>query len=180
MLDKQKIIGLISGVLIVIFAVIVFASGVNVYAPSVDKTDLYSAFEPEFEEDEYYGGDAYTGIQQAAAQSANNAISVYDAVVAGNVAAATQAENQARNIRTAVETIKTCFGFLLLSIGLLTIVKHVDVVFVIIDKKKAASAVNAQPEFPQYDVNVNPEADMYMNAAPAEDVNPPEEASEVE
>lgn len=47
--------GLILGILAIIFAIVVFCMDTG-----------------SFEGAEFYGGDAYTGIQQAAAQSANN------------------------------------------------------------------------------------------------------------
>jgi hypothetical protein len=137
---NKHYIGLVAGVLIIVFSFVVFGLDVNVKAPNIKQSDLYSETEPEFEDDKYYGGDAYTGIQQAAAQAANNTKSLYEAVVAGNIALADHAEAHAKNIESVVITVKTCFGFLLLSMGLLTVVKYSDVFFSDDKKKVVATA----------------------------------------
>ena len=62
-LKLLKIFGICLGVLAIIFAAVVFSGGVGYY-----------------EANEAYGGDAYTGIQNAAAQSANNIMYVGETV----------------------------------------------------------------------------------------------------
>ena len=62
-LKLLKIFGICLGVLAIIFAMVVFSGGVGY-----------------FESNETYGGDAYTGIQNAAAQAANNIMYVGETV----------------------------------------------------------------------------------------------------
>ena len=86
---------------------------------------------PSWEENEYYGGDAYTGMQQAAAQAANNMIPVFEAIEQGNEATKTLNQNMMRqanvendNLLELVSALKCFIGLLVLSIGLLTAVKY--------------------------------------------------------
>lgn len=77
--DYISISGIISGIISVIFGIIMFTKSVGTYESSVR-----------------YGGDAYTGIQNAAAQTANN-------------------------IQALSEITKFGFAFLLIAIGLIAI-----------------------------------------------------------
>ena len=94
---------------------------------------------PENESNEYYGGDAYTGIQQAAAQGANNLIPVFKAIEENNRAIgilndnlikqnANAVSNQeiqsvtdADNLRSVAFLVRDCFGYLILALGLFTV-----------------------------------------------------------
>ncbi len=71
--------GIISGILSIIFGIIMFGKNIGYYEPSSS-----------------YGGDAYTGIQNAAAQTANN-------------------------VKALSEIAKTGFAFSLIAIGLIAI-----------------------------------------------------------
>lgn len=71
--------GIISGILSIIFGIITFGKDVGYYESSAS-----------------YGGDAYTGIQNAAAQTANN-------------------------VRALSEIVNTGLGFILIAIGLIAI-----------------------------------------------------------
>ena len=77
-------IGLFCGLLVIIMAFFIQVNPVTLETESFAK--LYSATEDPYsvpdnysgssERDKYYGGDAYTGIQQAAAQAANNILAL--------------------------------------------------------------------------------------------------------
>ena len=71
--------GIISGIISIIFGIVMFAKNVGYYESSIS-----------------YGGDAYTGIQNAAAQTANN-------------------------VKALSEIAKSGFAFLLIAIGLIAI-----------------------------------------------------------
>ena len=74
------IIGILVGVLMIVFAIIVYTSTPTYsnYTTSgnTNAEKIEYSTHTEFESDKRYGGDAYTGIQQAAAQAANNTIAV--------------------------------------------------------------------------------------------------------
>ncbi|MBR6549094.1 MAG: hypothetical protein IKT68_06075, partial [Clostridia bacterium] len=79
---------------------------------------------PETEPDLAYGGDAYTGMQQAAAQGANNTMAVYEKVSETNKLLQTKMDTERGATVKMFEAIHMGFGILLLAIGLLTIVKY--------------------------------------------------------
>lgn len=153
---KKNLLGLISGVLVVIFAFIVFIFGVEIIGPDLETVSFSDIPSPEYEDNKYYGGDAYTGMQQASAQAANNAASMYHAYVEGNSAIIENMEKvanaQANNLRAVVTAVKTCVGFVLLSIGLLTIFKNLGCILEDTEKKPAlannAPAVPFEPIVP--------------------------------
>ena len=124
--------GIIVGLVIVLLSVVVFTYNVDIKPAKWADIKYTSVEAPEYEDDKYYGGDAYSGIQNAAAQAANNAIAVYDEVKQGNEAVKTmnenlnaQAEADADNLESIAGLIKVCVGSILLSIGLLTIAKNI-------------------------------------------------------
>jgi len=111
--------------------------------------DIYSG---SYERDYYYGGDAYTGIQQAAAQAANNVLAMEETLnqtnndlvainenikaTNSNIAALnnnlskillSQAEEQGSATAASVDAIGQLGFFLLLAIGMLTEVKYLGV-----------------------------------------------------
>lgn len=137
MSKKVNMLGVIVGVIIMIFSGIVFSFDVKATSPNMKQTDSSTVSEPEFEADSYYGGDAYTGIQQAAAQAANNLIPVFNAIEAANNSIAKAASAESRNAEMIATTVKNCTGFILLSFGLFVISKSIDLNTS--DKKKAAS-----------------------------------------
>jgi hypothetical protein len=132
-MDKlTKNIGLIVGLVIVLLSLVVFIYDVDIKTAKWADIKYTSVEAPEYEADKYYGGDAYSGIQNAAAQAANNAIAVYDEVKQGNEAVKTMNENlkaqakaDAENLESIAGLVKLCLGSILLSIGLLTIAKNI-------------------------------------------------------
>ena len=50
------------------------------HAGSATPTQVEDLYTGSYEWDKYYGGDAYSGIQQAAAQAANNVLALEDAI----------------------------------------------------------------------------------------------------
>lgn len=137
MLKKLNIVGLVSGVLIIIFSIVVFSYDIKVSEPSLSKIgEDISA--PVSEKDMYYGGDAYTGMQQASAQAANNLIPVYEAVMANKEALSDYADNEVENIEAIASLVKSGLGFIVLSIGLLVISNSVEYELNLKKKKKEA------------------------------------------
>lgn len=132
-MDKlTKNSGLIVGLVIVLLSLVVFIYDVDIKTAKWEEIKYTSVEAPEYEADKYYGGDAYSGIQNAAAQAANNAIAVYDEVKQGNGAIKTmndnlkaQAKADAENLESIAGLVKLCLGSILLSIGLLTIAKNI-------------------------------------------------------
>lgn len=151
------VLGLLCGIAIIVMAFQFNATVDSSNVPTMDTLrasgttpivaeDAYSA---SYEWDKYYGGDAYSGIQQAAAQTANNVLALeetlqqtnndLDAInknlIATNSSLATINNNlvialqaQAKNQNNATATSVTMTGrlgfFLLLAIGMLTEVKY--------------------------------------------------------
>ena len=151
-------VGLAVGALIIIFSIVVFNVDpiMNVDDPARISTVKRAKEEPQYESKSYYGGDAYTGMQQASAQAANNMIPVYFSIQQSNENTAAlnktigaQMSSNAKNLEKAVNAITICFGFLLLSIGLLTVLKYVSA---ILNKKSVAAPLTpcsipvSQPE----------------------------------
>ena len=83
------ILGLVAGALAVIFAIVAFATG-SISDPG---TGNYTSYQ-------YYGGDAYTGIQQAGADTSQNV------------------RTQTRVIINGLSHLSTALGGLLLALGL--------------------------------------------------------------
>ena len=119
-------------------------------ARGTDPVLVEDNWSPAYERDYYYGGDAYTGMQQAAAQAANNVLAMEEtlrqtnndlvaindnikatnaniAALNNNIAKVLQAlANEQGNATTAsVRTISQLGFFLLLAIGALTEVKYI-------------------------------------------------------
>jgi hypothetical protein len=72
-----------------------------------------------------YGGDAYTGMQNAAAQAANNIISVNE------------------NLETLFMGIQTCFGYALMIVGALVVCSAVKGIVVKNEEKTASDIPTA-------------------------------------
>lgn len=100
-------VGLFCGLLVIIMAFFIQVNPVTLETESFAK--LYSATEDPYsvpdnysgssERDKYYGGDAYTGIQQAAAQAANNILALEETLQQTN-----------ENILAVNENLKTANG----------------------------------------------------------------------
>lgn len=132
--------------------------------------DLYTG---SYEWDKYYGGDAYSGIQQAAAQAANNVLALEDALNQTNEDLATinqnlidtnrnlaalnnnlvnaftaQMETQGDAASATVKATAQLGFFLLLAIGMLTEVKYLgkllDGIAEVSAAKKAAAVEPAE------------------------------------
>ena len=146
MFKKLNLLGVIVGILVIAFSVVVFCYDPEMYIPSMTEIVYDEIGEPSYESNKSYGGDAYTGIQQASAQAANNLVAVYDAVVQNNNAIQifnrnlkTAANSDMCNAEQIVLAMQYFFGFLLLSVGLLTLAKSV-VIEITFPKKKTAEA----------------------------------------
>lgn len=100
-------VGLFCGLLVIIMAFFIQVNPVTLETESFAK--LYSATEDPYsvpdnysgssERDKYYGGDAYTGIQQAAAQAVNNILALEETLQQTN-----------ENILAVNENLKTANG----------------------------------------------------------------------
>ena len=150
MLKKLDLVGIIIGVIIMVCAVFVFSFDAGINDPEMDGIRTANVSPPEYESDKSYGGDAYTGMQQASAQAANNLIPVFEAIEqnnnaiiklnSNNIAAA---EIEAENAEAIVSTIKHCAGFVLLAIGLTVISKSVELDISSRKKKEECPATEA-------------------------------------
>ena len=146
MIKKLNLIGVAVGVIILIFAIVMFALNPNIFAPRMKEIFEEDISSPSYELDEAYGGDAYTGIQNAAAQTANNLIPVFNAVrenseaiMKANSNNILQAEAEAENLAGIVTIVKCGFGFSLLTVGLLVISKSVTIELPIGKKEEQTS-----------------------------------------
>ena len=148
------ILGIIVGLAIIMFSFVVFNFDANISHTSMSNINTIQNDlpVPEKEEDERYGGDAYTGMQQAAAQAANNMIPVYEAINHANAQSHANAttinanlknmvDSEASNTAALISAGKTFFGFMLLSVGLLTILKY----FTLLMGEKASKVAPAAP-----------------------------------
>ena len=147
----NSIIGVAVGVVIIALAIVAFAYDVQISAPSMSAVVYEDTGSPSYELDKAYGGDAYTGMQQAAAQAANNLIPVFNAIDGQNDAIKVinknlekQARAEARNLESVVGAVKFCFGAILLSMGLITVAKHIGGVVEFIQEKKQEKAQEIQ------------------------------------
>ena len=148
MLKKLNLVGVIVGALIIIFAIVVFALDVGTYWPIMSEISPEYISEPSYESPKYYGGDAYTGMQQASAQTANNLIPVFKAIEANNSAIQELNSNNieaaqaaANNAASIISTIKYSVGFILLSIGLCVISKNIEFEVSFAKKEEQVQAV---------------------------------------
>ena len=98
------IVGVVCGIVVLVFGIIVF-TGMLYNGPIGN-----SAGETEYTSYSWYGGDAYTGIQQAAADASNNAYAVAENVVLSN-----------SYLSSISELLSKLFGALIMSMGLITI-----------------------------------------------------------
>jgi len=120
--------GIVTGIIIIIFSIIVFSLSPS---PSSDTQEIKpietNNITPQSEAKNRYGGDAYTGIQQASAQAATNLVAVYDNIDQTNSnleALNSNIINHTDQTEALASFLQTALGFLILSIGLLTVVKH--------------------------------------------------------
>ena len=151
MQKAAAVFGIIVGIVIICLSLTVLNYGLGIDDADIvrrvdsEKIELATITPPETEFDEYYGGDAYTGIQQAAAQGANNLIPVFKAIEENNRAIgilndnlikqnANTVSNQeiqsvtdAENLRSVAFLVRDCFGYLILALGLFTVAKYVVV-----------------------------------------------------
>ena len=144
MLKKFNLVGVIIGVLVIAVAVFVLALNLEVSTP--DTTNIQSITKitisaPESESNKYYGGDAYTGIQQAAAQTARNLIPVFEAIEENSEILIKENENlkilnnninslsrnNADNDQLLISVIQNGIGVILLAIGLAIIARNLEV-----------------------------------------------------
>lgn len=162
-------VGVAVGVLIIIFSIVVFNLDTVMHTDDPEKIPTITEAQeaPESESNSYYGGDAYTGIQQASAQTANNLIPVYYSILqtnentsALNETIGVQMKSDAKNMEKAVSAITTCFGFLLLAIGLLTLLKYASTINF---KASCASFAKKHVESSEVIPTVQPEEAVFVN-----------------
>ena len=153
-LNMKNLIGAVVGVVIIILSITIFARNINMSKPEMNNIFKSVITAPEEEENEYYGGDAYTGMQQAAAQAANNLIPVFEAtedarnaLIAANDNIQIAAKAQANNLAKAVAAMQYCFGMLLLSVGLLTVAKNLGAMLEDVKFKPVGAVEDAVPVF---------------------------------
>lgn len=133
MLKKLNLVGIIIGVVIMVCSCLVFSFDAEIGNPKMNPITFETISAPAYETDKSYGGDAYTGMQQASAQAANNLIPVFEAIELNNDAIAKlnknnieAAEAEAENAEAIVSTIKHCVGIVLIAIGLTVIAKSIE------------------------------------------------------
>ena len=156
MLKKLNLVGVIVGVLIIAFAVLIFTSDVTTATPVLEEIQLEEIGSPSSESDKYYGGDAYTGMQQAAAQAANNLIPVFGAIEANNDAISVLNANnieaakvQAKNIKALISLLKDGIALILVSVGLAVVAKNVEIEISFAKKKEEAQTAEAPAQTPE-------------------------------
>lgn len=149
MIKKLNVIGLAIGIVILVCSYFVFSFDTAINTPRMEKIILETINAPEYESNKSYGGDAYTGMQQAAAQAANNLVPVFEAIEENNGAIATLNRNsiaaanaEAENIVAVISTIKYCAGFVMLSIGLAVISQNIELEIPLGKKEKAQETEN--------------------------------------
>ena len=166
----KNIVGLSIGGLFLIFSIIAFSYDVDVTRAGgrVEDIHIVNNVEPETESNRYYGGDAYSGIQQAAAQTANNVYAVYNAVeqtndnlavLNDNIAAETEATQESAGAVTMVA------GLLFLGIAFLLIAKHL---FALLEDLSAGREA-AQPEYAENEYMSPYEATSFANDSVTQD-----------
>ena len=143
MLKKFNLVGVIVGIVIIIFSVCIFSFDYEsqIFAASSKDIQKEVISAPTYEADKSYGGDAYTGMQQASAQAANNLIPVFDALEENTNAIIQLNDNnnsigdaETQYIECLLKITQSGIGFILLAIGLVVISKNVE--FEIQFKKK--------------------------------------------
>ena len=148
MLKKLNLVGIIIGVVIMVCSCLVFSFDAETGSPKMKHITLETISAPGHELDKSYGGDAYTGMQQAAAQAANNLIPVFEAIELNNDAIVKlnknnieAAETEAKNAEAIVSTIKHCVGIVLIAIGLTVISKSIEFEFTFTKKSEESAKI---------------------------------------
>lgn len=176
-------LSLLCGLAIIIMAFCVNAAPVDfadeslskVNASNVNPGTIADNYQGDYEGNKYYGGDAYTGMQQASAQAANNVLAMEEtllqtnenllavnsnlksisgslATVNGNFIAATgmQQENLEAASSAISNTMSKCACLILLAMGLIVITSNLnpflDALEVFLAEKKAAALAAAPAE----------------------------------
>ncbi len=121
MFEIKNKFNVIVGIVIIILAGIVFVYPTGIKTAKVKDIDRYVSNYPSTEANLAYGGDAYTGIQNAGAQTANNVYSVYEAIEGESKNLEIIAKTQAENMEAMINAIKLFVSFILLAVGLITI-----------------------------------------------------------
>ena len=129
--------GVIIGVMMIIFSFVTlsFDYSPSIYTESLD-SDAYS------EHNSTYGGDAYTGIQNAAAQTANNVKALNENIETFNGNVARISKQIAKGIETECSLYSTLGFFVLFSAGLLVTLKYLGKMDIKFNKKVATETVN--------------------------------------
>ena len=147
----------------------------RITASNVNPNLIEDNYRGDYESNKYYGGDAYTGMQQASAQTANNVLAMEEtllqtnenilavnsnlkniggslASVNNNFIAATnmQQENLEAASSAISATMCQCVFFILLAAGLIVVTSNLnpflDALEVVLEKKKEASLAAAPVE----------------------------------
>ena len=167
MVKKINLVGIIIGVLIIGLAIATFLMNIEVDAPNTDdnmqawtSVGKESISSPSYEFGQTYGGDAYTGIQQAAAQTANNLIPVFNAIEENsdiliaenrnlqilNKNNAEIADAETDNLQLLISVIKNGVGSILLVVGLCVIAKNISFELQLRKKEVQVEEADAQVE----------------------------------
>lgn len=152
MSKKSSIIGIALSIAIILSSVLVFTFNTNATTPRMDDVVIEELPSVDSETDKYYGGDAYTGIQQAAAQTANNLIAVFGSLqnISGGIVTLNnnlenQAVAQASNMEALMRLVKLSAGLIILAIGLANLSKYLTA---FMEEKKEEEVMAA--ELPAY------------------------------
>lgn len=132
MTKLSKVLNIFVGIVIIILSICVFTYDANFYSVGYARITP-----PSSESDSFYGGDAYTGIQQAAAQAANNLIPVFEAVEENHSALRTVNDN----IIKETNAVKFAIGSVLLSFGLFVTFKYLGALLESGGNKKDKSVI---------------------------------------
>lgn len=167
-------LGVLCGIAIIIMAFAIKATPAKFDEESFDKLSAVSADPADIEDiltcnlesDKYYGGDAYSGMQQAAAQAANNVMALEETLLQTNesvlavnenlkdlnknlvkannnavAAAQMQDQNMIAACQSITETAVQIAFFVLLAMGLIMLICNVNPVLdgleTVLAKKKA-------------------------------------------
>ena len=169
--NYPALIGMLAGVLAVVLAVLLFTTPGNVVLNYNEQPSGISSMDTGTRTSyNYYGGDAYTGMQQAAAQAANNVLAMEETLrqtnndlvainenvksINANIAALNnniskilqaQADEQGSATAASVRTISQLGFFLLLAIGALTEVKYIGLLLDGIAESRKGKVTVAAP-----------------------------------
>ena len=122
---QKRMMSIVCGVVILILGFLTYGSNLRTYNIGTgSESTSYTSYE-------YYGGDAYTGIQQAAADASNNAGIAAENIVTTNT-----------YLMAILNSIYRPVGLVLIALGLITICNYLYKLTEITERKKKEKESN--------------------------------------